>query len=264
MTPLGHAAVALASKGLRVFPIVKGGKEPLIKDNLKLATIDDTTIGVWWRNIDFNIGIATGPGSGIWVLDIDGWEGEHTLRRLEEEHGSLPATVEAITGGGGRHLFFAWPASRSVRNSQTRADLPCVDVRGDGGYVVAPPSIHLSGRRYAWSVDTANEFADAPEWLLNIVAKRERNGEPIATAPEEWRNFIDNAYEGSHRGHAIARLAGLLMRKYLDPYVVLSLCKLFNRDRCVEPLAPSEVVRVVNTVAHREADRREQDEGRSP
>ena len=103
----------------------------------------------------------------------------------------------------------------------------------------------------------ASEFAEAPEWLIDIVARRQTR-EPVATPPEPWRSFIDDAYEGSHRGHAVARLAGLLLRKFVDPYLVVSLCQIFNTDRCVEPLARAEVFRIVNDIARREADRRDQ------
>lgn len=257
MTPLGHAALKLAARGLRVFPVVARTKNPAVKDNLRLATIDEGVIRAWWRSLDFNVAIATGPASAVWVLDIDGEQGERTLRQLEAEHGALPATVEAITGGGGRHLFWRWPAGAEIRNSQLRADLPGIDIRGDGGFVVAPPSIHPSGRAYAWSVNSASEFAEAPEWLIDIVARRQTR-EPVATPPEPWRSFIDDAYEGSHRGHAVARLAGLLLRKFVDPYLVVSLCQIFNTDRCVEPLARAEVFRIVNDIARREADRRDQ------
>ena len=82
----------------------------------------------------------------------------------------------------------------------------------------------------------------------------------MATPPEAWRSFIDNAYEGSHREHAVARLAGYLLRKYVDPRLALSLCQFFNADRCFEPLARAEVFRIVNAIADREADRREREE----
>ena len=204
----------------------------------------------WWgAHGDYNIAIATGPGSGVWVLDVDSDEGERTLRRLEAQHGRLPPTVEATTGSG-RHLYFRWPADLGIeiRNSQVRDDIPGLDVRGGGGYVLAPPSIHPNGRRYAWSVDSADAFADAPDWLIDIAAGRNRAdaaGEPVPTPPEAWRAFVFNAHEGSRREAAIARLAGYLFRKYVDPYVVLALCQSFNRDRCFEPLARAEVARIV-------------------
>jgi hypothetical protein len=116
MTPLGQAALALAARGMRVFPCHERQKEPLINDNLNRATTDPNIIKGWWSSGNYNIGIATGPGSGIWVLDIDGEEGEETLRRLEGEHGPLPPTVEVITGGAGRHLYF--PLAHRDRDPQ--------------------------------------------------------------------------------------------------------------------------------------------------
>ena len=86
-------------------------------------------------------------------MDVDGLDAEVELRRLEAKHGNLPATVEVITTRG-RHLYFQTPET-SVRNSAGKV-APGIDVRGDGGYVLAPPSIHPSGRRYEWSVDCAS------------------------------------------------------------------------------------------------------------
>ena len=256
MTPLGLAALALASRGLRVFPIVARTKNPAIKDNLRLATIDETIIRKWWGNLDYNIGVATGPASNIWVLDLDGHDHESWLREREAEHGPLPPTVEAITGKG-RHLYFRWPVGADIRNVQDRDDFP--DVRGAGGYVLCPPSVHPSGRKYCWLVDSADTFADAPQWLLDLVVKnRGSQGEPLATPPEVWRTFVDDDHDGSHRGYAISKLAGLLLRKYLDPYVALSLCQLFNETRCVEPLEAAEVSAIVNRVARLETRRRDQ------
>jgi hypothetical protein len=256
MTPLGQAATKLAAKGIRVFPCNERAKEPAIFDNLKRATTDTNLIAGWWQHRNFNIGVATGPGSGIWVLDIDGDEGEGTLRALEAADGALPPTVEAITGKG-RHLYFRWP-NREIRNAQCRDDLPGLDWRGNGGYVLAPPSVHPSGRVYAWSVDSASEFADAPEWLIDIVmGKRGADGGPKQAAPpESWRTFLREEVEGSRRGAAVARYFGLLVRKYLDPYVALDTVRMFNTLRCRPPLADDEVWEICNAIADREAERR--------
>jgi hypothetical protein len=133
------------------------------------------------------------------------------------------------------------------------------DVRGEGGYIVAPPSAHPCGRAYAWSVDSGSEFVLAPDWLLAVVGDRKARA-PIPTAPERWRTFVDEFHQGSHRGGAIARLSGHLLRRYVDPLVVLSLCRQFNELRCDPPLDDAEVVRVVNDIAAREADRRKREE----
>jgi hypothetical protein len=163
------AALKLARAGVAVFPVKPRDKIPLTGHGCLDATSDDERVRAWWDQWpDANIGLATGSKSGVWVLDIDGEEGEASLRDLEHRLGALPATVVAITGGGGRHLFFRLPdldEAPTVKNSagQVGAGL---DVRGEGGYVVAPPSIHPSSKRYCWSVDSALEFADAPVWLL--------------------------------------------------------------------------------------------------
>lgn len=256
MTPLGLHALKLAARGLRVFPIFARTKNPAIKDNLKLATTVEAIIEKWWSVLDYNIGVATGPGSGVWVLDLDSPDHEAWLRAQEAEHGPLPATVEAITGKG-RHLYFRWPAGVIIRNVQAVEGFP--DVRAEGGYVLAPPSIHPSGRRYAWSVDSASAFADAPQWLVEAVAKRRTAAGTVAATPlEAMRTFVDEDHDGSHRGYAIAKLAGYLLRRYADALVVLSLCQMFSEARCTPPLEAGEVTEIVNRIADAEAQRREQ------
>src|SRR5262249_15085341 len=148
------AALALAYKGLAVFPCRPRDKRPATASGLKDATLDLEVIRQWWRQEpQFNIGIATGAISNIFVIDVDGPDAESELRKLEAEHGELPPTVESITARG-RHLFFKWPDC-IVRNSAGKL-AGGIDVRGDGGYVLVPPSIHPSGRAYAWSVDSAS------------------------------------------------------------------------------------------------------------
>jgi Bifunctional DNA primase/polymerase, N-terminal len=202
MTPLGEAAVRLGAKGLRVFPCWPRRKEPAVRDNLRLAAVDEAIIRRFWgEQGTYNIGVATGRGSGVWVLDIDAdHDGEQTVRDLEAKHGALPPTVEVITGAG-RHLYFKWPDGGEVRNAQHRDDLPGVDWRGEGGYVLAPPSIHPSGGVYQWSVDSAGEIAPSPPWLISLVTARGgKSGSGAAIAlPEQWQALLSRDHEGSRR-----------------------------------------------------------------
>lgn len=245
-------ALALAAKGMRIFPCMERGKEPAIKDNLKRATVDVNLISGWWQVRLFNIGIATGEGSGIWVLDIDGDEGESTLHRLEAEHDALPPTVEALTGKG-RHLYWRWPTGVEIRNRQVNPDLPGIDVRGNGGYVLAPHSIHPSGRAYAWSVDSNASFEDAPEWLLELIKGGPRQTQ--GATPREWYSFLDDMVDGSRRGAAVARLYGLLVRRYIDPTIAMGIIEIFNEARCQPPLDRHEMENIAADIAHREAER---------
>src|SRR5262249_35287555 len=127
LTPLRMAALALARKGFAVFPLRPNTKEPKGDHNFfrtvggyKCASRDPALIEFWWdRHPDANIGVATGSVSGIWVLDLDDDRDEAWLREQEAAFGSLPPTVEGITGKG-RHLYFRYPLGIDIRNTQNR------------------------------------------------------------------------------------------------------------------------------------------------
>jgi len=166
-----EAALSYAARGWPVLPCRPKGKTPLCAHGVHAATTDKRTIRDWWVSWpSANVGIACGAASGLVVLDVDaGHGGEESLAKLEREHGALPVTVEAHTGGGGRHLFFRHPGGRVKNRVCLR---PGLDVRGDGGYVVAPPSVHESGGRYIWEQDGEGEaigVAPIPDWLLTLL-----------------------------------------------------------------------------------------------
>jgi bifunctional DNA primase/polymerase-like protein/primase-like protein len=248
-----RTALKLAARGLCVFPCAPGQKTPACAHGCKDATTDIITIQGWWgANPDFNIGVATGPASNIFVLDLDDGAAETALRKLEECHGELPPTVEVITPRG-RHVYFRWPQS-PVRNSASKlAD--GLDVRAAAGYVLAPPSLHPSGKRYAWSVDSSDHFADAPQWLLDKITEPAKNGNG-ATPPSEWRELVTTGVEEGKRNDRIARLTGHLLRRYVDSLVALQLVQSWNATHCRPPLPAEDVVCIVNSIAGRELKRR--------
>ena len=148
------------------------GKHPRTPNGVKDATIDRKTIKAWWnRWPDANIGIATGRVSDIFVLDVDGGVGKASLKELKAKHGRLPKTVTVKTGRG-RHLYFRRDGAR-VGNSVGKVGKG-IDVRGDGGYIVAAGSVHVSGANYRF-VDGRGldeiKVASAPDWLLGLVRK---------------------------------------------------------------------------------------------
>ena len=171
------AALDYAARGWRVIPIKAGGKHPPVPEWQRAATTDPAVITNWWTQLyrGCGVGIATGPASGVWVLDIDisgDKAGDQTLKELEARYGQLPATVTARTGSGGAHLFFACDDD-TVRNNQSGKLGPGLDVRGDGGQVVAAPTIHPNGTRYTWHDGHAPgdlPVAPAPTWLLELLA----------------------------------------------------------------------------------------------
>lgn len=199
---LGRAAAVLCRRGAAVFPLwwaddgvcacgaADAGDEKHSRAKHPIAAVarrgcldaskDPATVARWWaRWPRANIGLATGEPSGCWVLDVDGAAGDASLAELELEHGRIPATATASTGRG-RHLYFRHQTDRSVRNSARKIG-EGLDVRGRGGYVVAPPSIHVNGRRYAWTAD-GSARVDAPAWLLELVSPT-RTSTPAPSAP---------------------------------------------------------------------------------
>ncbi len=180
--PVAHA-LTYAHRGWPVLPLhrptpsgcsckdadcASPGKHPRTRHGLADATTDPRRVAGWWRRWpDANIGVATGGDAGIVVIDVDPPDGEPSLQRLAADR-PLPDTLTARTGSGGRHLVFAYPqAGHSVRN---RAGMrPGLDVRGDGGYVVVPPSAHASGRAYAW-LEQDLPPAQLPGWLLAQIS----------------------------------------------------------------------------------------------
>jgi hypothetical protein len=180
-----RSANLYAARGWAVFPLhsmIAGrcscrhdrcphpAKHPLARHGLHDATTDPKTIRGWWDRWPWaNIGVATGKVSGIVVLDVDPTHGgTESLACLQSLMGSLPRTLTARTGGGGLHLIYAHPGWE-LRNTAGRLPgvsepLPGLDLRGDGGYIVAVPSRHRSGGTYSWT-DPAAPVAATPAWL---------------------------------------------------------------------------------------------------
>src|SRR3989338_3312049 len=126
------------------------GKHPRIKNWTNECSAEAKQIHEWWRQWpDANIGIATGEKSDLLVLDLDKKHGGYeSLEKLISENGPLDKALIANSGGGGLHLYFQYPSERMANRVGL---LPGLDIRGEGGSVVAPPSIHASGNQYSWS-----------------------------------------------------------------------------------------------------------------
>jgi hypothetical protein len=188
---LVELAVGYAQLGWRVHPCRPREKLPLLKDWPAKATTDAPTIWAWWQQWpDANVSVATGPESGLLVLDVDGDLGEAALARLERKHGPLPDFAPLqMTGGGGWQVLFDWPEDRIIRNSVGRLG-PKLDIKATGGACLLPPSIHPSGQRYRWAEGRSPwdiVFSPAPDWLLDIL-------DPPITPEPERPTFSANNY----------------------------------------------------------------------
>lgn len=243
-----EVALRCLSRGWSIVPIKARTKRPLVRwlpYQERRPEVEE--VRNWFQRwSDAGLGIVTGTVSNLVVLDIDvGHGGDDSLRELEQRHGPLPVTVEAITGGGGRHIYFSHPGGRVP----SRVGLaPGIDLRAEGGLVVAPPSVHPSGRRYEWEVSHHPDQlspAPMPPWLLALVrADAPHAGHPLAY----WRDLVREGVQEGERNNTIASLTGHLLRLDVDQEVVLDLLLCWNRVRCRPPLSDAEVAATVDSI----------------
>ncbi|MDO8728994.1 MAG: bifunctional DNA primase/polymerase, partial [bacterium] len=214
------------------------------------ASTDPEVIARWWaRWPAANIGLVTGSRAGWFALDVDPRHGgDDSLADLEHRHGRLFETVEALTGGGGRHLLFSLPGFQVPNRTGAGALAPGLEVKGDGGYIVAPPSRHGSGRPYAWESSSSPgqvELAPAPAWLLALLreAPPKRHGtDPEAPIAEGERNS------------ALTSQAGRMRRGGLGAEAIEAALRVVNLQRCRPPLLDDEVHRIAHSVARYEPE----------
>lgn len=178
---LENALIYAGKAGWKVFPC-KLDKSPYTPHGCKDATTDPEQIKKWWAKWpDASIGCACGPDSGIWVMDIDLPEGPESLKRILSEHGQLPETRIQKTGSGGLQYFFSWNGTK-ITNTAGKIGKN-IDTRGDGGYVILPPSNHPSGGAYEWIKRV--EMPHAPEWLSKLISK---NNVPVIDHRLKYKN----------------------------------------------------------------------------
>lgn len=231
---LKSAALGYASLGFRVFPIKEASKSPpLIKKWPDQATVDVGTIASWWRRWpNANIGIATGEKSGFFVVDVDARSGgEASLDQLCERSGDFPTTAMQITGGG-RHLLFR--SIGPVKNSASTI-APGIDIRGDGGYIVAAPSVHPSGLVYKWGVEP-HCLAEPPGWLIGLLNGSANLVSSGSATPEGQRNEALFKYGCSLRNQGTKRIE-----------VTAELYR-HNDLNCRPPLPDEEVSNIIENV----------------
>jgi hypothetical protein len=254
MSSILEAALRYAARDWPCFPCQPRGKKPLTVHGCKDATTDAQTIRAWWKRWPAaNVAIATGPRS-FDALDIDGPEGEQALAALEEKHGPLPLGPCQQTGRG-RQLFFVGGA---LGNSTGR--LPGIDTRGEGGYVVAAPSIHPNGTPYAMGyID--EPLPECPEWL---TAALRGNGQvldfdaagpliPIDNEDQAWMLEASGIPririgEGA-RNDRLFRYAASLRARGQELPLISRVIALANDLLCEPPLSEIEIRRLIESAA---------------
>jgi hypothetical protein len=237
--------------GWSVIPLQFKDKRPLIewKEFQNRKAEADEVKGWFRRWPETNLGIVTGVISGLVVIDVDPQhEGKKSLAKLEKKHGPLPPTIESLTGGGGQHLYFSHPGIRTPNKAGLE---PGIDIRGDGGYIVAPPSLHPSGKHYRWVKGhdpKTISAAQLPDWLLHDLKE---NGKATGHPMSYWRRVIREGVPQGERNNTIASITGHLLWHGIDPDVVMELLLCWNEVRCCPPLSNEEVIRTVESITHR-------------
>jgi len=272
------AALRYAEQGLAVFPVngidAEGyctcgkaecqnpGKHPATPTGFKAASTDPAKIKKAFDRPGLNIGIATGSASGgWWVLDLDGEEGITAFARWAREAGAELGEIPITrTGGGGRHLWFT--GGEEIRNS-TRIGGEPIDTRGSGGYIVAAPSSHVSGRSYEWERPLETGLAaPAPGWLLDRISGRgrpkEREGgdssfvrtSPVLfSVPDDLASHPGEKEGGRHS--TAARLIGAALASG-TPRERVEVDAIGFARRCSPPMAEAEALRLVADLAGRQ------------
>jgi Bifunctional DNA primase/polymerase, N-terminal/AAA domain/Primase C terminal 1 (PriCT-1) len=243
-----EAAKAYASMSWPVFPLRPRDKRPLSLHGFQDATLDIAQLVRWWAEFpDAGVGIATGTRSGLVVLDVDPRNnGHHSMAAIRAQYGDLGPTPEAQTGGGGRHLFFKLPPGESLPSAKP---WPGIDIKADGGYVVACPSVHPSGVMYRWVKGLEPDrlpLAPAPDWLLEIL--RTRKTQAIST-PDPVASHSSGVFLDGSRNASLTSLAGTMQRRGMSPEGILAALTVENEARCRPPLSESEVSAIVQSVA---------------
>jgi Bifunctional DNA primase/polymerase, N-terminal len=192
-TSLLDVALALGKAGIAVFPCLYAKKVPAIRGGFYAATTNPATIRRWFAGaFPRNLAARTGNASGVWVVDVDAIE---SVKTLEDQHGSLPLTLQSRTSRG-RHFWFRTTAS-PIPSSAGRV-APRVDIKAENGYVITPPSIHPDGVVYEW---LNNEpIADAPRWLVEL-ARKPPQAQSVASRPAS-----PEAFSGRPGGYGAAAL----------------------------------------------------------
>lgn len=239
---LKESALAYANMGFAVFPLLPRDKRPATKTGCKAATTDKQQIESWWNSKpDCNIGIATGRTSGLVVIDLDvdedkGINGYDTLREWQRDNGKLPDTWQSITGRGGYHLLY-----RDNTGNQNRVKLyDGVDIRGEGGYIVAPPSIHPNGKEYQWEYGPGDGEMAA---IDSIVAKFLDGPEPEERNAQRFE-MPERLPEGQ-RTEYLVKMVCSMQAKGASDEAIRAAVRAENDSKCIPSLSDEELEKEV-------------------
>ena len=270
------AALQYAAAGIPVFPLhwIKQdgncscrlgamcqarGKHPRIKNWGEEATTDPEKIKAWWLKApSANIGIPMGEKSGLVALDVDTrHNGDQSLKEMLAELGDLPETVTATTGSGGKHFVFKYTEELALKNVVGFRE--GLDVRTQGGLIVAAPSMHASGSAYRWDAGKSPfdmPAAEMPKWLVEEIQKV---GTQLTTKKKAEKPAPRQKIKEGGRNNHLTSLAGSLRRKGISEDGILATLRAENTDRLEPPLDDETVEAIAKSITRYQPEEDQQD-----
>jgi hypothetical protein len=250
-------AINYAKHGFLVHPLK--GKQPLLKGWTEKATTDEATIENWFRRTTYNVGIVTGEKSGILVVDVDD-------KGMLSHHPWLSTNTPVVDTAKGCHLYYAWsPALAGLKTTKARI-LPGIDIRGNGGQVAAPPSIHPdTGNPYTWQEGHSLDdlpLAPVPEALITVIRNADRHSAPQqpvdewAVPMQDWQAIERAGVGEGERNDTLTRLIGWMLATEAPEDEALQRALAFG-ERCKPPLDQDEVEQTFESVARLEREKRQ-------
>jgi Primase C terminal 1 (PriCT-1)./Bifunctional DNA primase/polymerase, N-terminal. len=256
----------LAECGFNVIPC--DGKVPVVKNWTNLNSSNKYFVEKYWTDNNYNVGILT--GSGIIVIDCDIKPSIDGLANLTQfliyNNITLPQTLSATTGGGGKHFYYS--TTKKITNKTNFLKLDGIDIRGDGGMVIAPPSLHHSGNNYTWDNDC--NIAELPKELEDILVNykeykkgftrkvkandtKEHTTDKIPKTPKKSGKIKQRykitpyIYEGE-RNSTLFELGSLLIGTGISPQAIEETLLIENQLKCIPPLEDEEIKQIADSV----------------
>lgn len=235
--------------GKYCFPIVYEKKIPMTPNGYQDEVLNCTSFRDLTKGRLYNIGWSTGSKNGFWVLDLDPKHGGlETYQHLLAQYGSFGATWQVRTQSGGTHFYYKWDPKFPIGN---RANvLPGMDVRGQGGYVLAPPSKVEGSYEWVRSPSQA-DLLPPPEWLWTVLNKSSSQRDDA-----DFSRYA-NGIEDGQRNESFTKIIGTLLGRGVDMHLAWALITSYNLTHCQPPLEEDELLKTFRSIASREISKRQ-------
>lgn len=185
-------------------------KRPLLEtwERYQTHRVTEQEVRAWWETWpDADIGIITGPVSGRFVLDVDEEKGQRSLQ------GKIVPTTQTVKTKRGFHYHFSWNSSLIGLATTKKKIYPGLDIRGEGGYVVAPPSTGVAAPPYVWLRDLTTPLAQIPEWLVKLVKAETYDTDNLG-------DLNAGATRGNRHDTLVRLVSGFFNQGFTEPEII--------------------------------------------